>query len=450
MSSQTRTEQVQEFAAAPGARVLLRRAHWSLVGGALGAALGIANEILCARWLGAGAYGLYALALVVARLAEGVATFGMPVAVLRFLPVSRQREDAGATRGVVFFAVLPPLLAGTLLAAVAWTLAPGVSAAFFDDERAVEYVRGLALAIPFMGLSEVLGYITRGFGFARYYVLVRNVVPPLVFMAAILAMRAHDVAPTGVTAGFALAYAAAALAGAGCVAGLLRAVPRRSAEMPARAMLSYAAPIVATNVLFLMVGGVAVVILSAASGSSAAGVYRACMQVMIPFDLVVLAFDAAVAPAYAVLAATGSRARLEALVGTATRWMSLFAVGYFALVAASSTGLLGLLGDDFARGAPALVLLAAGHLALTCTGVAGFALVMDGRQGLEAANAAAGLATAALLNTLLVPRFGLEGAAFATCAACVLISALRIVEVRSVSGLHVLRSALVPHPPENH
>lgn len=82
--------------------------------------------------------------------------------------------------------------------------------------------------------------------------------------------------------------------------------------------------------------------------------------------------------------------------------------------------------------------------------MAGFALVMDGRQGLEAANAAAGLATAALLNTLLVPRFGLEGAAFATCAACVLISALRIVEVRSVSGLHVLRSALVPHPPENH
>src|SRR5438094_9958086 len=65
----------------------------TLLGLGVGAVLSMVNEVLAARFLGVAAYGLYALAMMAARVGEKVAVFGVPVSVLHYLPVHLSRDE---------------------------------------------------------------------------------------------------------------------------------------------------------------------------------------------------------------------------------------------------------------------------------------------------------------------------------------------------------------------
>ena len=68
-------------------RALIAGVSLTLAGGALGGGLSILNEIFVARVMGAAGYGVYALAVVLARIGETLSLFGLGVGTLHFLPI---------------------------------------------------------------------------------------------------------------------------------------------------------------------------------------------------------------------------------------------------------------------------------------------------------------------------------------------------------------------------
>lgn len=423
---------------------VLRRAHITLIGSAAGGALAILNEILCARYLGVNLYGLYALALILARVSESVASLGLPVGALHHVSIYRDQAQPRHVLGTIWASLLPPLLIGLAFSALLWALAPALARHVFDNPLAAPYIRVMALAIPFMGLSEVMGVITRGFGHAGYYVLVRNLVPPVVFMALLLAIRSLEADPVWVSGAFATAYAMAALAGAACVVIVAgRTLFRERPLFPFRALYAYSAPVLLNNMLYLVIACTPILMLGALQTDREVGIFRACMQIVIPFDMFVMAFNAAVGHLYPVLHSNNRREELAALVERTTRWMSLPALGLLLVITLDRHDLLGLMGPGFLAGAPALFVLAFGHAILCATGSAGFLLVMSGRQKYETLNAAVAAVLCVVLNLALVGSHGAVGAAFATTMACLLISVLRVSQVRRLMGIRIVGRPLV-------
>src|SRR5207302_2062045 len=60
-------------------RGFIGNAGITLIGAVAGAVLTTGNEVLAARFLGVSAYGLYALALMLAKSGEIIAAFGVPL-----------------------------------------------------------------------------------------------------------------------------------------------------------------------------------------------------------------------------------------------------------------------------------------------------------------------------------------------------------------------------------
>lgn len=423
---------------------VLRRAHITLFGSGAGAALAILNEILCARYLGVNTYGLYALALILARVAEGVAIAGLPLATLHHVSIYRDQGSRPLVLGTIVASVLPPLAIGVVLATALWLLAPLLAVRVFGNPDAAGFIRAMAFAIPFMGLSEILGVITRGFGRAAHYVLVRNLVPPVVFLALLLVVISQRADPHWVPAAFGTAYATAAVVGVASVLAVAgTALFRVKATFPFRALYTYSLPVLVNNLLYLVVATASILMLGVLHSDKEVGIFRACMQIVLPFDMVVIAFNASVGHLYPVLENNNRREELARLVETITRWMSALALAMLLVIALNRRDLIGLMGPDFVDGGDTLLALAVGHAMLCSVGSAGFLLMMSRRQKIETGNAAVAAVLSVVLNWLFIPLWGSLGAAVATTLACLAVSFLRVFQVRRTMDIPVVRLSLL-------
>jgi O-antigen/teichoic acid export membrane protein len=171
------------------------------------------------------------------------------------------------------------------------------------------------------------------------------------------------------------------------------------------------------------------------ASAEAVGIYRACLQVIFSFELVLNACSAASAPIYPVLIAHGQQDQLAATYRGAARLVALVCTPALLLILFNSGDILRVLGSAFAAGAVPLAILAVGYFCKCVAGMAGVLLVVGGRPRLEVYN---GVFTAALnltLNLLLIPRFGLIGAAASTASAFIVLSLLRVRQVRRAFAL---------------
>src|SRR5712692_4899670 len=114
------TAQSPQRAAADGilrsGSAFIGNAAITLVGIGVGAVFMTVNEVLAARFLGAAGYGLYALALMLIRVGAVLAVFGVPIAVLHYLPIHLSRDERRLALGTVLGCIPLPLAIGLVFA----------------------------------------------------------------------------------------------------------------------------------------------------------------------------------------------------------------------------------------------------------------------------------------------------------------------------------------------
>src|SRR5579863_6896916 len=92
----------------------------TLLGSAAGAVLSIANEVLAARFLGVAAYGLYALAMMLAKSGGIIAVFGVTASVMHYLPIHLSRGERQQALGTIVSSLPVPVFAGLAFALTGW------------------------------------------------------------------------------------------------------------------------------------------------------------------------------------------------------------------------------------------------------------------------------------------------------------------------------------------
>ena len=105
---------------------------------------------------------------------------------------------------------------------------------------------------------------------------------------------------------------------------------------------------------------------------------------------------------------------MQALLRGIAPWIALPAMAVTLLLIAGGKLLLPRVGEGFEVGWLALVFLALGNLVLSINGPASLLLNMTGHQDATAKAYGAAAAANIALNIILIPRFGLAGAALAT------------------------------------
>jgi O-antigen/teichoic acid export membrane protein len=136
-----------------------------------------------------------------------------------------------------------------------------------------------------------------------------------------------------------------------------------------------------------------------------------------------------ISPQISASLAKGDRQRAAFLYNSATCWLVIPSFPIYLTMAVFAPFLLELFGRGFERGESVLVILALATLVNMATGPVQAVLLMSGRSLWNLANTGAAVLINIVLNLVLIPRMGIDGAAIAWAAVIILNNVATLLEV---------------------
>ena len=375
--------------------------------------------LILARTLGPGGYGVYAFAFAFLTLLAIPAQVGLPQLVVRETAKAHAKEDWLLMRGIwqwtMRFVFLFSLAVVMGVGGVLWLGQPWI-----DPTRHATLIAGLLL-VPLIALGNLRGAALRGLHHVVLGQLPESIIPT--GLLAVLIVLVVWLAPTEpltpqkvmtlhvVSVGFAFAIGAWLLwrFRPGGVK-----VERQSRREPA-AWRRAALPLALVSGLQLFNSYADILLLGMMRTDVEVGVYRVVVQMsnLVMFGLG--AVNLVLQPHFARLYAQGDQARLQQLVTTSARVILALALPPVLLLMFAGGPLMGwLFGSAYVIGAIALSILAVGQLCNAAVGSVGALLNMTGHEQDTLRGVACAAVVNVVLNLVLIPLYGMAGAAVAT------------------------------------
>jgi O-antigen/teichoic acid export membrane protein len=419
-----------------GAEGLLSRLLAALLARGLSLAFAFGLHLLLARTLGLEAYGAWSLVTTWALLLGPLCALGLDQTAPRFVAVLAAQGEWALLRGFLRRSVQVALgtaaLTGLVVAAALWAAGPRLEPALGRAALAGLPLLG-ALPLLYLAMSAL-----RGARRAALADVLGVVVPAALTMVALPGLvRCGLLAPAAPAA---LGVYAGAVLLAALLGGLLlrRALPRPTwSARPAhadRAWLDVSLPALGGLLTGYALTHTDLLVLGALGSVEQVGLYAAAARLSRLLASGLVAVESVVAPSFAELHARGEGAGL-ARVARAAAWAFLvIGVGGGAVVLGAREPLLAVFGPGFRAASPALGLLVLGQVASGLCGPVRCRLLMTGHERAVARLSGLAAATNLALNLLLVPAWGIVGAAAATSAATVLNDLLLLGYARRASS----------------
>lgn len=412
-------------------RVLSRGASASLIIQISGAGLAFTVQVLLARLMPLHQYGVYVYVFTWISLLVVPALVGMDKAAIKYVASYRANSQfaflsgfLSGSRRIVLFASIVIGLAGASLVLI-----------FFNEELSDQQLAFLVgfLLLPVIGQIQLTEYVFRGLKQIFRAGLYTNILRPSIFLGLLGAAFLVHVPMTA-------AWILTLFVGTTIVVLLIARYESNKALKPMihgvirtpfqRVWLTGALPLLILAVMQLSLKRIDIVMLGYLEGAANAGIYSAATRIA---DLVVcglIALNAMVAPLIAEMYGRGDHNGLQRLLKTAAFMNFGITLALATVLIVFGRALLGLFGEAFIAAHQSLLILLAAQLVNAAVGPVGFVMIMTHYQY----QAALIFGSAALfnvgLNTLLIPRWGMVGAAYGTAAAIVWWNLAALVFVR--------------------
>jgi len=373
-----------------------------------GASFGV--EVVLARVLGADDYGVYSYALAWVILLAIPTTLGFTTSLLRYVGAYRGAAECGLLKGVVLRSW--QLVAACSLVSVS-VVVVGMALIGRPPHAGVLY---LALwLVPLTAIQNIQQSMGRGLGNVVIAFAPARIVVPVLLAFLLVGLAGADRTVDPRTAIWLTMFAMLlAVAGQGMVIG------RRVFESPepacyrTREWLRSSLPMMLIAGFMLLLARTDVIMLGFLATSSDVGIYTAASRTSNLVLLTLTAVNALTAPAIADLFARGEIKELQRIAAGVAHlafWPSL--VLATSLLWAAPV-VLGAFGGEFVLGRYALTILVFGNLVSVGVGSVGYFMNMTGNQNVMAVVVGSTAVLNIVLNWILIPRFGVTGAAAAT------------------------------------
>ena len=430
--------------AASDARTLARGSTLSLVGTACGTVLQFTAFLVITHGLTTGSAGVFFGSVALFMILTDCTVLGADAALVRF--VARLRaighdEDVGN----VLFAGLVPVAAASCFAGVcAYAAAEPIARTFFEPGRrgdAIACIRVLSAFVPAASLTTVALAGTRGFGSMREYVAIQNICMPVLRLIGVVCAVALGAGLVRVSVGWGVPIAVGCVLSIWVLSYRNRSYSRRGTTGPrpfkdvAAEVWGFAGPRAVAGVLGVLITWFDVLLVSALSSSRNAAIYAAVSRLLLLGASILQAIGLAVASQFSELIATDQLERVERLYQLSTWWMMALSWPLYTLYLVLAPIVMSIFGQSYSEGQSALVILAFAGLFNLSTGNVTLLLLMTGNSALNLANSAVVLVMNVGLDLLLIPRFGIEGAALGWAASIVANNVAGLVELRSLISL---------------
>lgn len=392
--------------------------------------LGFVSTWIFAKLLGVEQYGVYTYLLSWLAVLGTLAAMGTESYMVKTTAFYRTAKQNGLLKGTSIFSILIVLGVSMLIILLSWLLLHSWDKIWFFNSNSLltqpenRYLLGLILwSLPFIALARVFEGLLRGAKFVISSQLPEMLVRPILLLifiaiAYFLQRRSLDITDTIVlqiitVVLVAIAYFALFLKK--FPHELIIAKPQYEPAIWTKGMFSF----LSVSILSIINVRADLLMLGSLANAADVGIYNIAARLADIPKTILIAANLVMAPMVAEMYAKQDMQSLQKLLTISVRIITILGLPLVLLFIFFGIPILSIWGAAFEQGYFALVCLGGAQLFNLAMGSVGMVLMMSGHERWVSSGLALGTGVNILLNILLIPAYGLNGAAIASFATTV-------------------------------
>lgn len=446
---------------------IARSGSLNVAGAALSAVAGFGLTLVLTNGLSQAAAGTVFATTSLFLIITAFVQLGTESGMARWLPVKLATGRADQLGSVLRAGLIPVLTISTVAAAALALLAPVVADLLVDGRdvaTVATQVRVLSAFLPLAATLNVVLAATRGLRTIRPTVVVESIGRSVLQLVVVAGVTFLGGGAELVVLAWAGPYLFALLVAVVWLLMLLRRIrdfgrhdqvsstdsmDSMDSSSPAspgvmssgnvlsvtREFWSYTGPRAVATVAQTLLKRSDVIMVAALRSPSEAAVYAAASRFVTLGQVGVQALQQALGPQLSAMFARDERQHAQEVFQVTTAWSIMLAWPVYIGCAVLAPVVLLLFGEGYTEGAPVVVLLSAAMLVAVASGSVDTVVLMSGRSWLSLGNTLAAVVVNVVLNLVLIPPYGIVGAAVAWTAAIVVRNVLPLLQIRRALGM---------------
>lgn len=405
-------------------------------------------QVIAARYLSVSDFGSITTGTALLDIGSIVGGLGLAAGLTRYLPRVNDEEK----RSLATMAVIVTAIVSFSLGALVTFNSSFIAREVFGDASITSSIRIFGAVIPFAALLNVAIGGIRGQKQSLYRVYVKNLLHPIVRFGLVIGVVTYGLGQAELAGAYAVPYVvSAALA----LALLYRSLPMAALSLKpdlTREVAGYSLPFTITRMSSFVYRSADIFLITYFLGSFSVGIYGVAYAATSFMGMLSTAFNFLGSPIASELEHGGNIDEVTRVFESIAKWLMIGSVCILIPLGVFSTEFITIVYQPrYSSGGIVLTILAVGFAIKNVLGIHGPILEALGYSRVLSINSILAAGTNLILNIVLIPKYGISGAAIATVLSFALRDVLATFEVRYFLGVsplswQALRPGLIAVP----
>ncbi|MBU1204265.1 MAG: flippase [Nanoarchaeota archaeon] len=401
---------------------------------------GYIYRIIVAR-TGTEPYGLLSIGLAFFGVLVSLSLCGLHMGVLRYVSYYKNKQNPSKIKSTILTTLKISLFLSLILSFLSFVLSPWLANTFFHNPELVIIFRIISFSIPFDVLAIILFQVNKAFQIVKYEIVIKYIGENLIKIISLIFFLALGFKIIGPT----LAYVIGVI-----LTGIITFFITRKKVFNFldknleytpmyRKLFSFSWPLLFTSFLLMLISWTDTLMLGYFKTVSEVGIYNAAMPTAQILYIIPYAFSFLFIPILTKFYAKKKWTLLSHLYYSTTKW--IFIINLLVLttfIFTSKTIIQLLFGPNYFSSIIPLMILSTGcfigYFPINSENI----LLIFKRTRLILFNMTVGAVFNFFLNLLLIPNYGVVGAAIATSSSLTVMALLYIIQANHITKIKLL------------
>jgi len=411
----------------------------------VGIIAGYVFTLLVTRTLGAESWGIVTLSLVTLQIASVIGRLGMDTALLRFTAEYVAKANINTLNYIYKRALTLVIPFSILISVLVYFVSPILANKVFHKPNLTEYFQIISLiVVPFVllqiysesikGLKKIKEYMFLQIGNTTLAILIFLVGIVIFYKTVFLVFISYGMATI-------VSMFIAFILFKTYIKHLYKSAKSSNIDknISYSYILSLSIPLLFSSSLSLMAGWTDTIMLGIFKTTEDVGIYNIAMKLSMITSMILASVNTVVAPRFAEFYGKKDFYSLKSLAQKSTKLIFFFSLPIFLFYILFADWCMSLFGSEFEKGSYALIILSLGQLINAITGSVGLILMMTGRQREHLNLILIMTLLNIILNVIMIPKYGLLGAALATALSMSMGNILGVFWVKKYYGFYTIK-----------
>lgn len=408
-----------------------------------GIALSYAVSVFIARLYGASGVGIFAISQMVLMIGGSVSKVGLDIFFLKLVSSENIENQKESLKSDYINSVKLIFFIGLGVSLFIWFLIPFLAQDIFKIPSSEKAMRIAVLGIVPFGLYKLNQEAVRGLGKSTSYVALDRIWPFLTMLLLLFVFSEYFRGVSAVAWYFNFGLMVSLFIGFyqwNKAMGLRRT--KSLLRYKLKSLFQSSFPMMITGMMFLIMGWTDKFMLATYLTESQVGQYEVALKLANLGTLALFAVNAVVTPQFAKAFKEGALQKLQNLARDSANLIVILVLPLVSVLLLGADFFIGMFGEGFSEVKPILYILIVGQLVNSFSGSVLNILQMTGNQLTAQYIMIVAALVNVVLNLLLVPSFGMVGAAYATAIGVVFWNLVSVYAVYKKVGVLAIMSPL--------